>query len=349
MEMKTVWVQKNQPMVWGGYNMKRITVIGSGSWGTALAVMLDKYGHKVTIWSWQEQEAKRLLEDRENKEFLPNVVLQKSIEIVTQPEQAIKDAQIIIAAVPSKFVRMNMMKFAPYFKKEQVIVNVAKGLEDGTLLTLAEVIKECVPQCEVLVLSGPSHAEEVGRDIPTACVISGKNMQIAKMVQEEFMNPNFRIYTNPDILGVELGAALKNVIALAAGMSDGLGFGDNTKAALMTRGIVEITRLGTAMGCNPNTFNGLSGIGDLIVTCTSMHSRNRRAGILLGQGKSLEEALKEVHMVVEGVNAAQAAFGLSQKYNVDMPITEEINKVLFGGKDARKAVLDLMTREMKPE
>ena len=321
--------------------MKKIAVIGSGSWGTALAVMLDKYGHDVTIWSWKEEEARRIREDGEHKEFLPGVPIRKEIKIVTSPEEAVKDAEIIIAAVPSKFVRINMMKFAPYFKEGQIIVNVAKGIEDGSLKTLAEVIKEC----EVAVLSGPSHAEEVGREIPTAAVIASHDEELAKMIQHEFSNPNFRLYTNTDVIGVEIGAAMKNIIALAAGMSDGLGFGDNTKAALMTRGMAEIKRLGVAMGGQESTFFGLSGIGDLIVTCTSMHSRNRRAGIMLGQGKSLDETLKEVHMVVEGVNTAQAATQLAKKYNVSMPITEAITGVLFEGKDVGKVVYSLMMRD----
>ena len=325
--------------------MKKVAVIGSGSWGTALAVMLDKYGHDVTIWSWQEEEARRIREDGEHKEFLPGVPIRKEIKIVTSPEEAVKGAEIIIAAVPSKFVRTNMMKFSPYLKKGQIIVNVAKGIEDGSLKTLAEVIQECAPECEVSVLSGPSHAEEVGRGIPTAAVIASRNEETAKMIQHEFSNPNFRLYTNTDVIGVEIGAAMKNIIALAAGMSDGLGFGDNTKAALMTRGMAEIKRLGVAMGGEQKTFFGLSGIGDLIVTCTSMHSRNRRAGIMLGQGKSLDETLKEVHMVVEGVNTARAATELARKYNVSMPITEAVAGVLFDGNDVRKVVYSLMMRD----
>ena len=325
--------------------MKKVSVIGSGSWGTALAVMLDKYGHDVTVWSWQEEEARRIREDGEHKEFLPGVPIRKEIKIVTSPEEAVKDAEIIIAAVPSKFVRFNMEKFSPYFKKGQIIVNVAKGLEDGSLKTLAEVIQECAPECEVAVLSGPSHAEEVGRGVPTAAVIAAENEETAKMIQHEFSNPVFRLYTNTDVIGVEIGAAMKNIIALAAGMSDGLGYGDNTKAALMTRGMAEIKRLGVAMGGEEKTFFGLSGIGDLIVTCTSMYSRNRRAGILLGQGKSLDETLKEVHMVVEGVNTAKAAYELAKKYNVSMPITEAINGILFRGDDARDVVYNLMMRD----
>ena len=323
----------------------KISVIGSGSWGTALAVMLDKYGHDLTIWSWKEEEARRIREDGEHKEFLPGVPIRKEIKIVTSPEEAVKGAEIVIAAVPSKFVRLNIMKFAPYFNEKQIIVNVAKGLEDGSLKTLAEVIKECVPQCEVAVLSGPSHAEEVGRGIPTAAVIASENEEIAKMIQHEFSNPVFRLYTNTDVIGVEIGAAMKNIIALAAGMSDGLGYGDNTKAALMTRGMAEITRLGMAMGGRRETFYGLSGMGDLIVTCTSMHSRNRRAGIMIGEGKSLQETLDAVHMVVEGVNTAQAASELARKLNVSMPITEAITGVLFNGKDVRHVVYDLMMRD----
>ena len=329
--------------------MKKIAVIGSGSWGTALAVMLDKYGHDVTIWSWQEEEARRIREDGEHKEFLPGVPIRKEIKIVTSPKEAIEGAEIIIAAVPSKFVRINMEKFAPYFKKEQIIVNVAKGIEDGSLKTLATVIQECAPQCQIAVLSGPSHAEEVGRGIPTAAVIACEDEEIAKMIQHEFSNPVFRLYTNTDVIGVEIGAAMKNIIALAAGISDGLGFGDNTKAALMTRGMAEIKRLGVAMGGEENTFFGLSGIGDLIVTCTSMHSRNRRAGILLGQGKSLDETLKEVHMVVEGVNSAKAATELAKKLDVEMPITEAITGVLFNGDNAREVVYNLMMRDKKSE
>ena len=329
--------------------MKTISVIGSGSWGTALAVMLDKYGHDVIIWSRREEEAKKLREDRENKKYLPKISLGEKMSITSNIEEAVKGRDIVISAVPSRAVRETVEKMAPFLSKGQVIVNVAKGLEDGTLLRISEVIEECVPECFVCTLVGPSHAEEVGRDIPTACTISCKDMSVAKMVQEEFMNPYFRVYTNEDMIGMEIGAAMKNVIALAAGMSDGLGFGDNTKAALMTRGMVEISRLGIAMGGKSETFAGLSGIGDLIVTCTSMHSRNRRAGIMLGEGKSLEETLDEVKMVVEGVNTAQAAYGLAKKFGVSMPITEEINKVLFQGKDAHKAVMELMMREGKSE
>lgn len=329
--------------------MKKVSVIGSGSWGTALAVMLNRYGHEVTMWSRKEEAVQEIRETGENKRYLPGIAVDQSIFVTSDKERGVKDAEIIISAVPSKAVRETMTKFAPYFKKGQVIVNVAKGLEQESLLRLSQVIEECVPQCQVCVLSGPSHAEEVGKDIPTACVIAAKNESVGKMVQEEFMNPNFRLYTNTDVIGVEIGAALKNVMALAAGMSDGLGFGDNTKAALMTRGMAEMKRLGIAMGGESETFSGLSGIGDLIVTCTSMHSRNRRAGILLGEGKSLETTLEKINMVVEGVNTVQAACEMARQHGVSMPITEEIYQVLFQDKNVRSAVLDLMTRVGKPE
>lgn len=325
--------------------MKKIAVIGAGSWGTALAVMLDQYGHDVTIWARKETSVQTMRLERENKEYLPNIKIAESIVLTSDIQKAVQGKQIVIAAVPSKAVRETMQMLCVHLKKGQIIVNVAKGLEQHTLLRLSEVIEQCVPQCEVCVLSGPSHAEEVGKDIPTACVIACKREETAKMIQNEFMNPNFRLYTNTDLIGVELGAALKNVVALAAGMSDGLGFGDNSKAALMTRAITEIRRLGTAMGGKDNTFAGLSGVGDLIVTCTSMHSRNRRAGILIGKGMSLEQTLKEIKMVVEGVNTAKAAYDMAQKYDVDMPITKEICKVLFNGKNVRTAVLDLMMRD----
>ncbi len=329
--------------------MKKIAVIGAGSWGTALAVMLEQDGHDVTMWARNAEAVENMKQTRENKQYLPGVFWGENIDVTTDAKKAIAQKEIVISAVPSRAVRETMTKFADLFQKDAIVVNVAKGLEQGSLLRLSEVIKECLPNCYPCVLSGPSHAEEVGRQIPTACVIAAEETDIAKMIQKEFMNPNFRVYTNQDMIGVEIGAALKNIMALAAGMSDGLGFGDNTKAALMTRGMTEMTRLGIAMGGKAETFAGLSGIGDLIVTCTSMHSRNRRAGILLGQGKSLVETLAEVKMVVEGINTVQAACELAKKYHVSMPITQEINQVLFYGKNVREAVLQLMTRNRKAE
>lgn len=326
----------------------KTAVIGSGSWGTALAVLLADNKNDVVLWSFRKEEAESIRENKENKEFLPGVKLSDNI-FVTSVDEDVKEAEIVVLAVPSKFVRTTCERFKDILTENQIIVNVSKGLEEGSLLRLSQVIEEVIPQCKVAVLSGPSHAEEVGKKMATTCVASSKDIKVAQKVQDAFMSSVFRVYTNDDIIGVELGGALKNLIALAAGISDGVGFGDNTKAALMTRGIVEISRLGVAMGARKETFSGLSGIGDLIVTCTSMHSRNRRAGILLGQGKSLEEALKEVHMVVEGVNTAKAAYDLSVKYNVSMPITKEIYEVVFNGKDTKEAVMSLMTRDKTTE
>ncbi len=327
---------------------KKITVIGSGSWGTALACTLADNGHRVTLWSFLEREAKALVNDRENKEFLPGVKIPENIEITTDIK-CVCDAEMVVFAVPSKFVRDRARDFAPYIPKGCIVVNVAKGLEEDTLMRLSQVITDEIPQCRVAVLSGPSHAEEVGRKLPSTCVAASGDIETAKEVQDAFINPYFRIYVNDDIIGVELGGALKNLIALAAGVCDGIGFGDNAKAALMTRGLAEISRLGVKMGAKAETFAGLTGVGDLIVTCTSMHSRNRRAGILIGQGKSLDDALSEVHMVVEGVNTAAAAYALAKKYDADMPITTEINKVLFEGEDPKRAVVTLMSRDKTHE
>lgn len=328
--------------------MKKICVLGSGSWGTALAAMLNKCGHEVSLWSRRQDAVDRIITDRENKQYLPGVVLDEDIFVTCDMEKALEGAKIIISAVPSKAVRETAAKYSKMLTGG-IIVNVAKGIEQDSLLRLSEVIINEAPQCSVCMLSGPSHAEEVGKYLPTACVIASADEVAAKTIQNEFMNPYFRVYTNSDIAGVEYGAAFKNIIALAAGMSDGLGFGDNAKAALLTRGVVEIARLGVALGGKGDTFMGLSGIGDIIVTCTSMHSRNRRAGILLGKGYSLDDTLKEVKMVVEGVNTAKSAYQLAQKHGVSMPIVEEIYRVLFENKDARAAVIDLMMRKGKAE
>lgn len=328
--------------------MKTVAVIGSGSWGTALAVQLYNAGNNVILWSFKEEEAREILTYRENKEFLPGVKVPAEI-VVTYKDEDVTWADMFVFATPSKFMRSMAKRFSKYIGKDKIVVNVAKGLEEDTLLRLSEVIKEEIPQCNIAVLSGPSHAEEVGKGMATTVVAAAENYDVAKAVQDIFMTEMFRVYINTDIIGVELGGALKNLIALAAGICDGLGYGDNPKAALITRGLAEISRLGIAMGAKPETFSGLTGIGDLIVTCTSMHSRNRRAGILLGQGKSLEETLDEIHMVVEGVSNAKAAYELAQKYNVDMPITNEINDVLYNGKKVDKAVYDLMTRSKTAE
>lgn len=329
--------------------MKQIAVIGSGSWGTALAIILTKYGHTVKMWARKQDVVDEINEKHTLQKYLPDITLPETLTATTDRAAVLDGAEIVISAVPSRAVRQTMMDFAPLLRSGVIIVNVAKGLEDGSLLRLSQVIHECVPQCKVCVLSGPSHAEEVAKEIPTTCLIASEDEEVAKMVQNEFMNPRFRLYTNTDVIGVEIGAALKNIIALAAGINDGLGYGDNSKAALMTRGIAEMKRLGIAMGGKAETFAGLSGIGDLIVTCTSMHSRNRRAGILLGQGKSLQETLDTIQMVVEGVNTVQTASHLAEKYHVDLPITQAINDVLFHGKDMNDAVLELMTRNGKSE
>ena len=327
----------------------KIAVIGSGGWGTAVAILLANNGHKVYLWSWIQEETDRLNRDRENKEFLAGVKLPDSVVCTHDMEECVHDAELIVTAAPSPATRTTAKQLSEYVKSGQRIVNISKGLEESSLMRLSEVYKSEIPQAEISVMSGPSHAEEVSRGLPTTDVVASENEETAKFIQDIFMNDNFRVYTSDDIIGVELGGALKNVIALCAGISDGLGYGDNTKAALMTRGLAEIARLGTAMGAKEETFMGLSGVGDLIVTCTSMHSRNRRAGILLGQGKGLKETLDEVHMVVEGVNTAAAAYKLGRKYGVCMPITEEANAILFEGKNAREAVNSLMTRERKDE
>lgn len=328
--------------------MKTVAVIGSGSWGTALAVQLVRAGNKVILWSFKQEEAESLEKNRENLEFLPGIKLPEAINI-TYKDEDVESADMFVLATPSKFVRNMITRFKPYIGEGKIVVNVAKGLEESTLLRLSEVIKEVAPMAKVAVLSGPSHAEEVGKDMATAIVAASEDIEVARTVQACFMTTMFRVYTSTDIIGVEFGGALKNLIALAAGISDGVGYGDNTKAALMTRGIAEISRLGVAMGADEKTFAGLSGIGDLIVTCTSMHSRNRRAGILLGQGKTLKETLDEVHMVVEGVSNAKAAYEMSKKYGINMPITSEINDVLYNGKDVKAAVVDLMTRGKSDE
>lgn len=330
-------------------NIVKIAVIGSGSWGTAMSILLAAKDYEIYLWSWKQEETDRLNRDRENKEFLPGCRLPENIICSHDTEKCVSGADLIITAVPSIATRTTAKQLAPYVKKGQKLLNISKGLEDGTLLRLSEVYKEEIPNGDISVMSGPSHAEEVSLGLPTMNVVASENSETAKWIQKTIMSEDFRIYTSDDILGVELGGALKNVIALCAGISDGLGFGDNTKAALMTRGIAEIKRLGLAMGAKAETFAGLSGIGDLIVTCTSMHSRNRRAGILLGKGKSLDETLEEVHMVVEGVNAAQATYDLSKKYGVSMPITHEACNILFGGQHPRDAVYSLMNRDKKSE
>ena len=331
--------------------MAKISVIGSGGWGIALAILLHKNGHNLTIWSFDKKEAEELKTTRENKTKLPNILLPEDIKVTDDLKEAVNDKDILILAVPSKAIRSVSKSLKNIIKDNQIIVNVAKGLEEDTLETMTDIIEEELKgkKTQVAVLSGPSHAEEVGKGIPTTCVVSAHNKELTLYLQNIFMNPSFRVYTSPDMLGVEIGGALKNVIALAAGIADGLNYGDNTKAALITRGIKEIASLGVAMGGEQSTFYGLTGLGDLIVTCASMHSRNRRAGILLGQGKTLDEAIKEVNMVVEGVYSAKSALMAAKKYNIEIPIIEQVNAVLFENKNAAEAVNELMIIDKKLE
>lgn len=324
--------------------MADIGIIGSGSWGLSLAALLNQNGHRVTVWSALEEEAAELQTTRRHP-TLPELLLSQDITFTESMEACMASKDLLVTAVPSVYIRTTALKMKPWYRKEQIVVNVAKGIEEATLKTLSEILEEVLPMAEVAVLSGPSHAEEVSKGLPTTCVAGARKKETAEIVQSIFMSQVFRVYTSPDVLGIELGGSLKNVIALAAGIADGLGYGDNTKAALITRGIAEIARLGTAMGGSFQTFCGLSGIGDLIVTCASIHSRNRRAGILIGKGYSMEEAMKEVKMVVEGVYSAKAALKLSEKYGIAMPIVEQVNAVLFDHKPASEAVNGLMLRD----
>lgn len=329
--------------------MEKVCVLGAGSWGSALALVLAKKGYEVIMWTLSKEQADKINKTKENIDYLPGILLPNNISVTTNIEEAVKDSKIIVLAVPSQAIRSISSQIKSFIKDEQILVDVAKGLEKGSGLRLSEVCKQELPNNPYVALSGPSHAEEVAKDIPTTVVVASKDLKVAQIVQDIFMSPKFRVYTNPDIVGVELGGALKNIIAFGAGICDGLGLGDNSKAALMTRGIREISRLGEAMGANVSTFTGLSGIGDLIVTCTSMHSRNRRAGILIGQGKSLDETLKEIKMVVEGITATEVAYEVAKKLNVDMPITNAIYSVLYKGLNANEVVIELMTRNKTHE
>ncbi|MBQ2803187.1 MAG: NAD(P)-dependent glycerol-3-phosphate dehydrogenase [Lachnospiraceae bacterium] len=328
--------------------MANISIIGGGTWGIALAVLLHNNGHQITVWSALEHEIEMFQKTHEHK-MLPGVKLSEDMIFTKDDKEAVCGKDLLVMAVASSFTRETAKRISSLVGEKQKIVNVAKGIEESTLMTLSEIIEQEIPQADVAVLSGPSHAEEVSRGIPTTIVVGAKSKKTAEYIQNLFMSEVFRVYTSPDILGIELGGSLKNVVALAAGIADGLGYGDNSKAALITRGIAEIARLGIAMGGKYETFCGLTGIGDLIVTCASVHSRNRRAGMLMGQGLSMEEAMKEVNMVVEGVHSAKAAMGLAKKYNVQLPIIEQVNAVLFEGKNVDVAVKELMLRDKKIE
>ena len=327
----------------------KICVLGAGSWGIALTNLLARNNNEMTVWSIDPEEVSMLKEFSEHRTKLPGVILPGVVEYTTDIESALQDKDMVVMAVPSPFVRSTAHMAAPYIKKDEIIVNVAKGIEEDTLKRLSEVISEEIPDAQVAVLSGPSHAEEVGKLMPTTVVVGAPTKALATKVQDTFMAETFRVYTSPDMVGIELGGALKNVIALAAGIADGLGCGDNTKAALITRGIHEMSALGIAMGGKPETFSGLSGTGDLIVTCASQHSRNRKAGFLMGQGKTYHEAMDMVKMVVEGVYSAKAALALSHEYDIEMPIVESVNKILFEDYSAKDAMHDLLTRDRKKE
>lgn len=328
--------------------MKKIAVMGAGGWGLALAFILNEKRNDITMWCYEEKEKDDILGHRENKRCLPGIKIPLDMHFTTSVEEAVTGKELVVLAVPSKAVRATVEAIKPYIAPETIVVNVAKGIEEATLMRLSEVISSLIPN-PIVVLSGPSHAEEVARHIPTTVAVSSLDMKKAEMVQDLFMTEYFRVYTNPDLIGVELGGALKNVIALAAGVIEGVGYGDNTKAALITRGIAEISRLGVAMGGDINTFGGLAGIGDLIVTCTSGHSRNRRAGELIGQGYTLDQAIAKVNMVVEGVPTTKAGYALMKQYKVEMPILTAIYGCMFENKPVSEAIFDLMARDKKME
>jgi glycerol-3-phosphate dehydrogenase (NAD(P)+) len=328
---------------------QKIAIIGAGSWGTALAVNLAGKGHTVSIWDVDEGLLREIDKNRENKRYLPEVPFRDGISVAFDLQSALYGADAALFAVPAQQFRSALRNAGPHISYETPIINVAKGIEQSTLKTVSQIAAEETPGNSFAALSGPSHAEEVGRDMPTTVVAASADSDLAGYVQDIFMTNRFRVYTNDDVIGVELGGALKNIIALGAGISDGLGFGDNAKAAMMTRGITEIARLGEKLGGRRETFFGLTGIGDLIVTCTSMHSRNRRCGIMIGEGVDPQEAVRRVGMVVEGMHTAEAAWQLAQRENVDMPITEQIYKVLTGRIDTKDAAFSLMTRQRRHE
>ena len=332
--------------------MFKVAVIGAGGWGTALAHVAAENSNRTFLWARRQELAEEIIRTGENKDYLPGAKISPKVNISTDLKQVVSDADIVIVAVPSHAVRNMAKQIRSFVKEDAIVTSATKGIELGSLKRMSQVLEEelgNVKSHNIVALSGPSHAEEVIRKLPTAVVAASSEKLAAQRVQDALISNNFRVYTNTDIVGVELGGALKNVIALCSGISDGLGFGDNTRAALMTRGIVEITRLGVKMGASPETFSGLSGIGDLIVTCSSNLSRNRRAGIEIGRGKTVEEVIKSTNMVIEGINTTKAAFLLSKKHNIEMPITEQAYQVLFEGKDPMLAVSSLMSRDGKHE
>lgn len=330
----------------------RISVLGAGGWGTTLAILLHYNGHSVTLWEYKKDYARILDKKRENKTYLPGISIPNDLTITHNLNEAAIDNNMIVLAVPSQFLRSVIKKIDKNLLKNSILVSVSKGIENNTLMTMSQMLLDAVPtlsENQIGVLSGPSHAEEVSRRIPTTVVTASKDIETSKSIQSAFITSYFRAYASTDVLGVELGGALKNVIAIGAGIIDGVKFGDNTKAAIMTRGIAEISRLGVAMGAKPETFAGLSGMGDLIVTCMSKHSRNRHVGEQIGGGKKLKQVLKEMSMVAEGVMTSKSASQLAKKMKVNTPITNEVYNILFKDKDPLKATTDLMTRDMKME
>lgn len=329
--------------------MKKIGLIGAGSWGTALDITLAGKGHEVRIWDLDETHLKELAENRENVRYLPGIKFPDTLNVKDSVKETLEGRDIVLFSAPAQHFRSALTGAKEYLTKEMVVVNVAKGIEQGSLMRMSEIALEIAPDMKYVALSGPSHAEEVGKAMPTTVAVASTNPEYAKYIQEEFSTERFRVYTSDDVVGLELGGALKNIIALGAGISDGMGFGDNAKAALMTRGLAEMKRLGLKLGADPQTFLGLAGVGDLIVTCTSMHSRNRRCGIMIGEGMNPKEATEKVGMVVEGMFTAIAAKELAMKVDVDMPITESINDVIDGKISAKEAVEYLMGREKRHE
>ena len=329
--------------------MSNVAFLGGGSFGTALGILLANKGYEVSIYDRKKSVVDDININRKNDKYIKNLNIPKNVTAYNDLDETIKNAKFIVLSIPSHAIRTVSRSLKDKISEDVVIISIAKGIEEGTNLRLSEVIEEELPNNKVVILSGPSHAEEVAFDIPTTVVVSSKNLDAANEVQDLFISKNFRVYTNDDLIGVEVGGAVKNIIALAAGVCDGIGYGDNSKAALMTRGMAEIVRIGMKLGGNSETFLGLTGMGDLIVTCTSPHSRNRRAGFLIGKGKSIEEAIEEVGMVVEGIKACKAFYDLKEKLNVEMPITDVLYKILFQNKDPKYAVVDLMEREKKKE
>ena len=331
--------------------MSKVTVLGCGSWGTALAIVLAQKGQPVTMWCRREEQAAEMNNEHENKKYLPGVTLPEGIHVTNDVADALNDTDFVVLAVPSQTLRDNLNNIKEFLPEKAILINTAKGLEVGSNLRLSQVTNEVIPGSidRYVALYGPSHAEEVGREIPTAVVSCSQNIQVAEAVQDLFMAPTFRVYTNNDLIGTEIGGAIKNIIAIATGIAIGMGLGDNTQAALLTRGMAEISRFGVKLGADPMTFAGLTGIGDLVVTCTSRHSRNHRCGLALGQGKKLDEILNDMGMVVEGVKTTKATVELARELGISMPIAEEMYKVLFEDFPVQQAVSELMGRNKKSE